>query len=51
MSEEAAFLEAIAKHPQDRTARLVFADWLQERDDPRAEGYRALGLRRRIPHW
>lgn len=28
----------------DRTARLVLADWLQDRDDPRAEGYRALGL-------
>jgi uncharacterized protein (TIGR02996 family) len=36
MNEEAAFLTAIKKKPKDRTARLVFADWLQERDDPRA---------------
>ncbi len=36
MSEEAAFLEAIARNPADKTARLVFADWLQERGDPRA---------------
>jgi uncharacterized protein (TIGR02996 family) len=36
MNEETAFLEAIAKSPADRTARLAFADWLQERDDPRA---------------
>lgn len=36
MSEEAAFLRAIAENPKDDTARLAFADWLQERDDPRA---------------
>ncbi len=36
MNEEAAFLKAIAKNPKDETARLVFADWLQDRDDPRA---------------
>jgi uncharacterized protein (TIGR02996 family) len=36
MSEEAAFLEVIARNPADKTARLVFADWLQERGDPRA---------------
>jgi hypothetical protein len=27
----------------------VFADWLQERDDPRAEGYRALARTNRRP--
>lgn len=36
MSDEAAFLKAIADNPDDRTARLVYADWLQERDDVRA---------------
>lgn len=36
MSDEAAFLKAIADSPDDRTARLVYADWLQERDDVRA---------------
>jgi uncharacterized protein (TIGR02996 family) len=31
------FLEALAARPADNVARLVYADWLQERDDPRAE--------------
>jgi uncharacterized protein (TIGR02996 family) len=34
--DEAAFLAAIAAHPDDPLARLVFADWLEERSDPRA---------------
>ena len=42
--EEAAFQAALDAHPADHTTRLVFADWLQERGDPRAEGYRALGM-------
>lgn len=29
--------------PDDHFARLVFADWLQDRDDSRADGYRVLG--------
>lgn len=37
MSDEAAFLEAIRANPADDTARLVYADWLDERGDPRAE--------------
>lgn len=37
MSDERAFLKAIRANPDDRTARLVYADWLQERDDPRGE--------------
>lgn len=37
MSEESSFLRAILNHPTDDTARLVYADWLEERDDPRAE--------------
>jgi uncharacterized protein (TIGR02996 family) len=32
-----AFLDAIADHPEDASVRLVFADWLEERGDPRAE--------------
>ena len=39
--EEAAFWKAIDADPEDDTARLVFADWLQERDDPRAADVRA----------
>jgi uncharacterized protein (TIGR02996 family) len=37
MSDEQAFLSAIMANPDDQTAKLVYADWLQERDDPRAE--------------
>ncbi len=32
MSDEAALLAAIAASPGDETARLVYADWLQEQD-------------------
>jgi uncharacterized protein (TIGR02996 family) len=32
-----AFIDAIAENPDDDTARLVYADWLDERGDPRAE--------------
>ena len=37
MDEETAFLEAIADEPDDDGPRLVFADWLEERGDVRAE--------------
>lgn len=41
-ADAAAFLAAIVADPNDDTARLVFADWLQENDDPdRAEFIRA----------
>lgn len=36
-----ALLAACHAHPDDDTARLVLADWLQERDDPRGELVRA----------
>jgi uncharacterized protein (TIGR02996 family) len=40
--EERAFLAAIHRTPDDATARLVFADWLQDRDqDARAAMYRS----------
>jgi uncharacterized protein (TIGR02996 family) len=45
MNDEEAFHAALDANPNDHTTRLVFADWLQERGDPRAEGYRALGVR------
>jgi uncharacterized protein (TIGR02996 family) len=32
-----AFLRAILENPDDDTPRLVYADWLEERDDPRGE--------------
>lgn len=39
MSEEAAFLEALKANPADDTARLVFADWLDEHDQSRMAEY------------
>ncbi len=35
--EENAFLRAIRDNPDDRVVRLVYADWLDERGDPRGE--------------
>jgi uncharacterized protein (TIGR02996 family) len=43
--EEAAFQAALDANPDDHVTRIVFADWLQDHDDPRAEGYRELGRR------
>src|ERR1700730_3275777 len=38
MSDGAALLEAIQREPDDDMLRLVYADWLEENDDPeRAE--------------
>src|SRR5262249_54858852 len=34
---EAAFLQAVRDEPEDDATRLVFADWLEERGDPRGE--------------
>jgi uncharacterized protein (TIGR02996 family) len=41
MDEQMAFVRAILKAPRDLTTRLVFADWLDEHDDPRGEYIRA----------
>jgi uncharacterized protein (TIGR02996 family) len=37
MNDEAAFLRAMLDDPTDDTLRLAFADWLEERGDPRCE--------------
>src|SRR5437016_5930471 len=34
-AEEAGFWRAIAEAPKDEVQRLIFADWLEERNDPR----------------
>jgi uncharacterized protein (TIGR02996 family) len=34
-AEDKAFLRAILDNPTDTTARLVYADWLDDRSDPR----------------
>src|SRR5262249_24416206 len=37
MGEEDRFLQAILASPEDVSLRLVYADWLEERGDPRGE--------------
>lgn len=37
MSDHEAFLRGILANPEDDSLRLVYADWLEERGDPRAE--------------
>jgi uncharacterized protein (TIGR02996 family) len=37
MAEEENLLSAIKSHPEDVGTRLIYADWLEERGDPRAE--------------
>jgi uncharacterized protein (TIGR02996 family) len=49
VTTEDDFHEALDALIADWRTRLVFADWLEERGDPRAEGYRALGLLRLYP--
>ncbi len=39
MSDEAAFLEALKANPADDTTRLVYADWLDERNEPEKAAY------------
>ena len=43
------FLRAIEAEPGDRTRRLVFADWLDERADPRGELIRVEEEMRTLP--
>lgn len=49
MTTEEDFQKQLDDHPDDWQTRLVFADWLEEHSDPRAEGYRALGILRVRP--
>ena len=49
MTTEDHFQAALDENPSDWQTRLVLADWLQDRDDPRADGYRVLGRLRRWP--
>jgi uncharacterized protein (TIGR02996 family) len=37
MDQNAAFVQAILENPDDDGVRLVYADWLEEHDDPRGE--------------
>src|SRR5215471_14828390 len=38
--QDETFLQAILEHPEDEANWLVYADWLEERGDPRAALYR-----------
>lgn len=49
MSEDFPFLRAIFHRPDDDAPRLVYADWLEERGDPRAEYLRLEVELRRLP--
>jgi uncharacterized protein (TIGR02996 family) len=48
-SEDLAFLEAIACAPADDVRRLIYADWLDERGDPRGPFIRAQVELARLP--
>jgi len=37
MDHRESFVSEILEHPEDDTPRLIYADWLEERGDPRAE--------------
>lgn len=47
MTSEEDFQNHLDQDPDDHQMRMVFADWLQDHDDPRANGYRALGKHER----
>jgi uncharacterized protein (TIGR02996 family) len=49
VTAEDDFHQALDAHPDDWQTRLVLADFLQERGDPRADGYRAIATLRRSP--
>lgn len=49
MPTEDDFQKQLDANPADHAARLAFADWLAAQGDPRAVGYRALGVLQRYP--
>jgi uncharacterized protein (TIGR02996 family) len=49
MATEQSFLDAIGSQPEDRAVRLVYADWLEERGDPRGELIRIEEQMRTLP--
>lgn len=40
-TDDETFIRALRERPDDETTRLVYADWLDDRSDPRAEYLRA----------
>ena len=51
MDDEAAFLAAMRADPAARLTRHVYADWLEERGDPRHELVRVCEAMRTVPVW
>jgi uncharacterized protein (TIGR02996 family) len=51
MQYEQGFLRAIADAPKDNGLRLIYADWLEERRDPRGELIRVCQAMRAVPVW
>ncbi len=49
MTHEEAFLQAIREAPDDDAPRLLYADWLEERGDPRGEFIRVQCARACLP--
>jgi uncharacterized protein (TIGR02996 family) len=49
MTDEHAFQTALDENPANHAMRLVFADWLEERGDWRAAGYRYMGAHQKFP--
>lgn len=50
VTTEDDFQNKLDADPTDWQTRLVFADWLEDRNDPRAAGYRALAVLRVRPN-
>ncbi|MCI0461760.1 MAG: ribosomal protein L7/L12 [Gemmataceae bacterium] len=49
MNEDAAFIEALQASPEDDALRLVYADWLEERGDERADYLRTVAALASMP--
>jgi uncharacterized protein (TIGR02996 family) len=49
MTTEDDFQRMLDANPDDWQTRLILADWLRERNDPRADGYEALARNRLRP--
>jgi uncharacterized protein (TIGR02996 family) len=49
MTQDDGFLHAVREDPDDDAPRLVYADWLEERGDPRGEFIRADCALARLP--
>src|SRR5204863_7774890 len=49
MTADDAFLDAVLEQPDDDTPRLMYADWLEERGDPKGEFIRLQCELARLP--